>query len=468
MKFYKTVSIIKKLFCVYLSTLLMITCCSLNLTAFAYDENFSYLDVKEVYENTTISVDNLIDNMTEEEKIFLDNSYKGNIIYNNIMNYIENNNDIFSQSFGGAYTNTDGNLVILLTGDIDYCKEKLTLEFNYANPIIEVVSYSYKDLKAELDSINDKIGALVEKKNNGLLVDEEEIRLLDAYPRTSIDIENNAISICLSEDSIATDSSVVAYSRNNANSKLISEFEAFANTSEMVEISTDKKYKPVELQSDTCRPGQPIRVSVGLLSYSLCSSGYRAKYNYNGTTYTGFVTCGHGNEVGKTVYLELSSTSKVKIGKILDRVLADNENTDVAFIRLTNDDYTPSNAIYYTSSQAGVTSRGTILDGTQTTVSTGSRIYKSGRTTYLTSATVVSTSASEFVAIDEDTVYYYKDMIKTTAMTDSGDSGGVAYIVGTGATSGKAVGIVTAGDGATISLFTKASNIKNDFGPYAY
>ncbi len=455
----------KKLFCILFSALLMLTCCNLNLIAFAFDEVSNYLDVKEMYENTIFTTESFLDSISEEEKEFLDNSYTGNIIYNNIMNYIEKNDDVFTQSFGGAYTNGDGNLVVLLTGNIEFCKQKLLTEFNYENQIIEIVKYSYKALKEEVDLINSKIGALVEKNNNGTLTDEKEIELLTSYPRVSIDIENNIISVCLSESTIENSSNIETSRTNSISTNLASEFKSFVNASEKVKISTDAGYEPVELQTNTWRPGQPI--VVGLLSPSECSTGYRAKYKYNGTTYSGFVTCGHGNSVGKTVYLQISSTSKVKIGKILDRVYENDQNIDVAFVRLTNSDYTLSNAIYYTSSEPGVTRQGTVLNGTQTTVSSGSRIYKSGRKTYLTSSTVVSTNTAVIITFADGNMYYYTDMIQTAVMTDKGDSGGVAYVVGTGATSGQVVGIATGADNV-YSFFTKASNIKNDFGAYAY
>lgn len=136
---------------------------------------------------------------------------------------------------------------------------------------------------------------------------------------------------------------------------------------------------------------------------------------------------------------------------------------DVSFIRMTNSNYTNSNAIYYTSSQAGVTRPGTILDGTQTTVSNGTCIYKSGQKTYLTIGYVSRTNLSFW----NNNVYFYDIIQADRNMSDNGDSGAVTYIVATGATSGKAVGVLK-GKANGQTIFIKASNIKSVFGAEAY
>ncbi|MDE5974573.1 MAG: hypothetical protein K2G73_07895 [Eubacterium sp.] len=177
------------------------------------------------------------------------------------------------------------------------------------------------------------------------------------------------------------------------------------------------------------------------------------------------MTCAHGNSTEKNVYLSTTATSANKIGTILNRSLTNNSNVDVAFIKMASG-YTNSNAIYYTSSQPGVTRQGTVLDGTQTTVTVGLAVFKSGVTTYLTSGKVTSTNTSGYVNVD-GTKYLIKDMFATGSISSSGDSGGVTYIINSGAASGKAVGTVEAGNSST-SLFVKASNIKSTFGAYSY
>lgn len=63
---------------------------------------------------------------------------------------------------------------------------------------------------------------------------------------------------------------------------------------------------------------------------------------------------------------------------------------------------------------------------------------------------------------------YFTDMIQAdVAMTMSGDSGGVTYICDGTTSYGKAVGIVK-GKHDGLSVFIKASNISNNFGPFTY
>ena len=63
---------------------------------------------------------------------------------------------------------------------------------------------------------------------------------------------------------------------------------------------------------------------------------------------------------------------------------------------------------------------------------------------------------------------YFYDLIQADRnMSDSGDSGAVTYIVSSGGTSGKAVGILK-GIYNSQTIFIKASSIKSIFGAEAY
>lgn len=75
--------------------------------------------------------------------------------------------------------------------------------------------------------------------------------------------------------------------------------------------------------------------------------------------YYGFVTCAHGNNIGNTVYISYPGSTTGKLGEILNRSYGG--SVDVAFIRMTNRNYTNGQAVYYTSSQPGVTRQGAVL-----------------------------------------------------------------------------------------------------------
>lgn len=174
------------------------------------------------------------------------------------------------------------------------------------------------------------------------------------------------------------------------------------------------------------------------------------------------MTCGHGTAIGKSVYVlsnDLSAGNR--IGIILDRKYGD--TVDASFINITSTGFTSSNAVYYTSPRPDITRPGTILDGTQAIVYKNNKIYKSGQTTYLTIGRVFQPSISGYF-----NSVYFTDMIQAdVAMTDSGDSGAVTYVCDGETIYGKAVGIVK-GRINNLSVFIKANNISNNFGPVAY
>ena len=138
----------------------------------------------------------------------------------------------------------------------------------------------------------------------------------------------------------------------------------------------------------------------------------------------------------------------------------------MAFVKNMNSNYTPSNVVHYSNSP-GQTLQTVTLDGSIGAVVANSYVYKSGRSTYLTSGIINSTSVSDYVSDHNSTQYYISDMFRTSSLiAQSGDSGGVTF-VGYGSSSGKAVGIVEAGF-SNGTYFIKASNILNSFGASTY
>ncbi len=182
--------------------------------------------------------------------------------------------------------------------------------------------------------------------------------------------------------------------------------------------------------------------------------GYRARYD----TRNGYVISGHAagavnNPVGTLSYY-LSSNI---IGQIRGIRYQSQTDTDVAFFSVDNSSYTSSNNVNGTS---------IYLSSTICAPAVGARLYKSGMTSGLTSADVLASNAGAYFSDEYGNVKYFFGLLKTSAMTSAGDSGGPAFLL-MSSTSGRVGGIVTGGDSA-YSYFTQAGPIAYMFGADIY
>ena len=437
-------------------------------------------EVKNEYINSVNVVEQTADQEYERR------NYESTMSFNQITEHIDMHDDELRSHFSGAQINDEGYLVVALCCNIDFCKKYIIEELNCENIVFEKGTGSYYYGQQQLDAINEKIALLQEKKVSGKNISAEAKEMMESHPCTKYNYEDNTITVVfavseeaeraiakakidkngsLAYNSKAQLSDVEALEVEKFN-KTVDTFRSIVSDQSNISYSTDSKSEwLIEEQAATepWRPGRWLWVynDPNANMGASISTGYRAKYTYNGTTYYGFVTCAHGTNTGNSVYIKNSISSDYKLGVILDRSYG--KKVDVSFLRITNSNYTNSNAIYYTSSQAGVTRQGTVLDGTQTTVARNTQIYKSGKATYLTSGYVKSLNHSGYV----DDTYFYSLIKADRSMVASGDSGAVTYIVDTGATNGKAVGIVF-GISNDKAIFIKASNIKAVFGAEAY
>ena len=149
------------------------------------------------------------------------------------------------------------------------------------------------------------------------------------------------------------------------------------------------------------------------------------------------------------------------MGQITARELS--QYVDAAFVQLDTSKYEQSNLVYWTSSQAGVTRPGTIMDAEVVSVSsitTSTWIYKSGMTTYLTIGEMISPSVS--IRFD-DIGLTISGLIKTNITADHGDSGAISYVIRGANYRGKTLGIVEGGDG-TYTYLVPATTINSRLG----
>lgn len=413
---------------------------------------------------------------------YLSRSYEANAYYDRILSYIENTPGELREHFSSAFVNDDGHLVVRLCCTTDCCKNVISNDLACKNALFETGNGSYYETKKTLDAVNLGIAQLQELVRRGTVTDANAASLMDAYPRTVFNEENNTVSVVFQvspdvENAVVKMKSVSrgrtpadALSAEeekaiSAYNEYIEDFKEYVGDWETVAYDASSESAQILHEATEWRPGRSIFVVTGIFDNTVygsqCSTGYRALYRKDGRTYRGYVTCGHGNNTGDSVYLSTDTQSTNKIGIILDRQFGG--TVDASFISINNAGVTSSNAIYYTSSQPGVTKPGIVLDGTQTTVAKNSLIYKSGQTTYLTQGRVFNTSASGY----RENIYFYDLIQADRDMTDNGDSGGVTYICDGNTTYGKSVGIVK-GKLNNLSIFIKASNIRSDFGPDAY
>lgn len=446
-----------------------------------YDKNCGYDIVECANEVKKIFVSQSVDSETDVDDEFLTNNYTSNITYNQITEHIYAYDDELREHFAGAYINDVGYLVVMLSCNGNDCEMYVEQTFGNDDIIFSDGVGSYYEGQRELELVNERIASLQNDVSSGCIKDEAAMSLIALKPTASYVNNDNTVLVTFNmspevtqylEESYTNDFVRPTMIRKDVTSAETIAFKQYESAielfkykisdSEAVSFCASSDEEQIVEETKDWRPGRWIWVynnpseGVG----SSLSTGYRAKYTYNGTTYYGFVTSAHGTNVGNSVYITNSSSSTNKLGVILDRIYGG--KLDVSFIRITNSNYTKSNAIYYTSSQAD-TRPGTILDGTQTTVSNGTRIYKSGQTTYLTSGYVSSTDLAFYF----NNVYFYDLIQADRNMSDSGDSGAVTYIVSSGGTSGKAVGILK-GIYNSQTIFIKASSIKSIFGAEAY
>ena len=395
-----------------------------------------------------------------------------NEYYNRILAHIESEDDELSQCFSGAYLNEDFVLVVMLSGERSACERIVTEELGCRGVLFEQGTGSYLEIRKQLSEMNQQVAAMYQHRYEEGSQDKDLVALIDSKPIVVLDEKNNQISVSFTSLFVGEEMEMMktenlGKSVDTVNS-LVETFESYVGKYENIRYAVESE-PAQEIVSSTTEDWRPGRALYTFKSGSAIrfSTGYRAQYTYNSRDYYGFVTCGHGaSTTGQSVYLNNVLDSSYKIGVIMNYSIGN--TIDAAFLRKTNSSYTASNAIFYTSS-TGITTPGTILDGTQTNVAVGSIIYKSGATTYLTSGTV--TSVNESVAVDYSwgTVYLYDLILSTTMNIQGGDSGGVVFIpIGGSSVYGKAVGIVTSRRSTGGGTMTKASNISSSLGPIAY
>lgn len=117
-----------------------------------------------------------------------------------IIDYVESHDNELRCHFAGSYVNEEGNLVVNLSCDTDYCKnfiinelgEELKYELRWIDIIFETGKGSYYEVQKQLKDINEKMFGIYCRYYDGEKIEEYQ-KLMEAYPAVTYDIKENVI-----------------------------------------------------------------------------------------------------------------------------------------------------------------------------------------------------------------------------------------------------------------------------------
>jgi len=305
--------------------------------------------------------------------IYLENQEKSNTSHSCLLQSFSSNDILvatdYPESYGGTYVNSNGNLVILVVGDVNKAKAEFSERTNNESIIIQSSNYTFKELTETMDALN-----LYKQEN-------KDSKSAGNFNYFAIIDAKNRIEVALKE-----------YSQDRIN-----EFkEAVSNASCITFVES----KGDLISHTNVNPGAQIIANLEL------TVGYRARRN----SINGIVTAAHG-----TTNLSQLLFNGTTIGTVDTRMFSG--AVDATFFKITKSGYTPTNDI------PGVGSLETVVSQP----AAWSTVYMFGATTGKpTNGSIESTNVSATyggVNLSNLTSAYYA--------SQSGDSGGCVYRYGT-------------------------------------
>lgn len=263
--------------------------------------------------------------------------------YNRILDHIQTKKDCLSTHFSDAYMNQEGFLVVRLTCNDTACRAIIEEQLGCQCVLYEKGQGSYLEAMSLMQEIDHIIGELVDQYNSNPDVSREVVALIETYPMPVRDDRTNRVSIVFhlspaAEAAVwkartATPQKTVSFTQAEQMAfqeytSALTLFQTLIGDFPAVSYDVQSGYEPMKFYEDW-RPGRGIYVYSSSTQYHGYSSGYQASYQYNGTTYKGYLTSAHGNKIGEAVYTKASPTSTNKLGVILNRKMKD--TVDVAF-----------------------------------------------------------------------------------------------------------------------------------------
>lgn len=345
---------------------------------------------------------------------FIQEQANSNNEYNNILSSYRGQDGTMSYDdcYGGAFIDSNGKLNVYAANDNAADIAKIKNISGNQDLIIKKSKYSYKHLKSIMKDIN-KFLSSNKEKDNELWSSIGGAALLD---------DQNCIQVLL----------------RNYSDEIISLFKSKINNSDAIKFQ--KEISPPVDQANL-NAGQKVvgNTSTGYWDYSI---GYRAKRLLSGGTYEyGFVTAGHDDAVGDT----FMDAALNPIGTVTFRSFGG--NLDVAFVKITNSNYSVTNSINGTSLS--------LYPASYYQPAVGSVINKTGEATGTTSGTVSTIDLS----FTSNGVAFY-DLSAGNYYCAGGDSGGIVY--GPGSSTPFIGGIHKGLWNNSYSVFIKTVNIANN------
>lgn len=391
---------IKKPF-ITLCIVIAMTCSCVSGQAFASNE-------LQQSSMTSVADENGIEKYGEE---FILNQTEACLSYEKLMDSFEETEDSeiqYPDYYAGSYINDNGNLVVykvqsdsLEAGtNEEYGTAQIdeTLEENIGNDdfILKDARYSYNELTETMNILNDYKLA-----------------------------ENNQVANNFNVYWLSDKSNCIFVELNDCSTDAINDFKNEVCDSETIifKASSGEAEKETKIKA-----GRKI-----ICNNSYGSVGYRVKRN----GHIGFITAGHMGEKDDDVYI-----GSTKIGKIKAR--KESGSVDAAFVRVTNDDYTPSNILKGTSNK---------LSTTISEPGVGTVINKLGATTGATTGKILSKNVT--VTLDGIT---HTNLTSADYESAPGDSGGTVYSYIGSTETRLTLGIHCAAIGST-RYFVKANQI---------
>ena len=306
----------------------------------------------------------------------------------------------YTKYYGGMYMTEEGKLV-LQTVDASISEQKNIINNTSDKVVIKEVENSYNDLQETYKEVSQKFQRFVENEQGN-----KELKVLtDNMLGVSIDQERNMVVVDLES---VTDEAKSLFEKYYGNVNVI-----FEKGEKDIEEATLLKLGRAIYNSDGSRG------SIGMKAYYINSNGEKVK---------GFVTVAHlVNNIGDYIYID--SACKTQIGRVTKRKYKG--NMDAAFIKVTNDNYTPSRKVYYADSKGTISDKYVLDTGYLSETYIGGTIYKSGSTTYITKGKIISTDKTVKTR-DGDTEVVLTDLWQADYVSAGGDSGGTVFDIDLG------------------------------------
>lgn len=332
--------------------------------------------LRELYESNKET--EAVDTVPTEKQIKEDEAATRSLYLDDVMAV----NTEYSKYYGGSYLD-DGELVVLLTDTSSAVKSfvKNTIE---STPQFEECDVSLQELETTREFIKDFCINYTRGQNIEMDKLIESIVVIGTY------VDENIVSVGIKDCDKNQIELFKKYIINSTN-VVFENIKHVANTA--------------HLQS-----GQSVDLSSGNPIGNYVSVGFRCKrMKKDGSYEKGFVTCGHGNDIGWKAY----SVTGEKVGEVHARSYEHGTKTDASFVCVEGTNYEGVNTMLFS---------GRSYSTSTNSVAKLDMLYMEGRTSGCVAGTVKATSVSmHYGGVTTD------DLYQVSYESAAGDSGGIVY-----------------------------------------